>query len=113
MTLVIARDGSFSGTLGDTASGAVATITGTIFNYEGGGGEGLDPQKPAGATGYTQGPIRLGGHEYTISLSFVLEPDGRLTGMLGLSRDVIDPSNGGLTTQLGGPSTFDLVKQQP
>ena len=84
LTLVIARDGKFSGTLRDTATGEVIALAGTILNY-GMGLYGVDPTKRAGfpAPGAT---LTFKGHSYDLSGTFVLEPDGRLTGSLHLTR---------------------------
>jgi hypothetical protein len=108
LTLVIAHDGKFSGTLHDTATGEVIALTGTILNY-GIGVYGVDPKKRAGfpAPGAT---LTFKGHSYDLSGTFVLEPNGRLTGSLALTR-IITGSDGHPANE-SAQFVFTLVKQE-
>lgn len=108
-TLVIARDGSTSGTLRDTASGEIVAFAGSIQNYE--SKYFHDPKKPAGSIA-PAGPITFQGRQYTtMFVDLTLEPDGRLTGGLVLERTLI--GSGGYEIKETASSTFALVKQQP
>jgi hypothetical protein len=105
-TLVIARDGSTSGTLRDTASGEVLTITGNIQNYE--SMYFHDPKKPAGFIA-PAGAITFQGRQYTMFVDLLLEPNGHLTGGIVLQRTLI--GSGGFEITETAQSNFDLVKQ--
>jgi len=108
LTLVITRNGAFTGTLHDAATGEDVAIAGTLKNYDN-GDYGLDPKKPAGeiAPGAT---TTFKGRTYVLSGSFGLESDNRrLTGNLGLGWSELGP--GDVLREEQSSSVFELIKQ--
>jgi hypothetical protein len=106
LTLVITRDGAFSGTLRDTVSGEDVAVTATIKNYE-------EPTRshyaPSGdiAPGAT---LTFAGRQYTLTGYFRLESSGRLTGDFLLDRPITGSDGTPMTESAS--TTFDLVKQK-
>ncbi len=109
LTLVIARDGKFAGTLRDTATGENVALAGTILNYEQ-GGPFLDPKKHAGTTA-RGATLTFAGRSFDVSGMFVLEPDGRLIGRLFMNRTA-SGNDGAPAAYEWAQANFTLVKQE-
>jgi len=109
LTLVITRNGAFTGTLHDAATGEDVALAGTLKNYEEDGFFGPDPKNPAGeiAPGAT---TTFKGRTYVLSGSFGLESDNRrLTGNLGLGWSEMGP--GSVLREERSSAVFELIKQ--